>query len=236
MERLHRAHVDAIPYENLDIHLGREIKLDVDSLIAKLVDARRGGYCYEMNSLFAHVLESCGFALTRHLGRVRLGDPVNPRPATHMVLHVSGCAVDVGFGSATPLTPVPLGGEVTVGGWTWSTDRMTAPEGDEVWAMRCNGTLLYTWSDEQRHPIDYVTPNHFSSTHPLSVFVLNATVQRSTEDVQRTLAGLELIERYPDGRLDTTPIAPEDYPAALRDLGLDLPPRDLGLLVTRLGS
>lgn len=225
-----------MPYENLDIHLGRTIKLDVESLTAKIVDARRGGYCYEMNSLFAHVLEQCGFSLTRHLGRVRLGDPVNPRPATHMVLHVADCAVDVGFGSATPLAPVPLGGSVTVGGWTWSTDRVVSPEGEDVWAMRCNDALLYTWSDERRHPVDYVTPNHFSSTHPMSVFVVNATVQRSLPDVQRTLAGLELIERFPDGRIDQRTIPLSEYAPTLRELGLDLPPPDLAALSALLGT
>src|SRR5207237_7019105 len=85
---LHRAHVEHIPYENLDVRLGREIRLDVDSLVDKLVDRRRGGYCYEHNTLFAHVLESLGYSVTRHLGRVRMGDAVSPRPATHMILTV----------------------------------------------------------------------------------------------------------------------------------------------------
>jgi N-hydroxyarylamine O-acetyltransferase len=224
---LQRAHRLAIPFENLDIPLGRGIRIDLDSLVAKLVDDRRGGYCYEQNLLFSSVLESCGFMLTRHLGRVRLGDPVNPRPGTHMVLVVDGCAVDVGFGSATPLAPVPLDGAVTVGAWTWSTDRVTSPEGEDVWAMRCNDVLLYTFSEERRHPVDYVTPNHYSSTHPESVFLRGPTVQRSYEDVQRTLFNGDRIDRFPDGRVETTAIVGDDYASVLRDLGLDLPAEDL---------
>ena len=60
LETLCRAHVQTIPYENLDVRLGREIRLDVDSLVAKLVDGGRGGYCYEHNTLFAAVLEELG--------------------------------------------------------------------------------------------------------------------------------------------------------------------------------
>jgi len=232
---LQRAHVASVPYENLDIPLGREIRLDVDSLVGKLIDARRGGYCYEQNSLLAAVLEEVGVSFTRHLGRVRLGDPISPRPATHMVLIVDGCVVDVGFGSATPLGPVPLGDEATYGGWTWRTERRVAPEGDEVWAMLLGDVLLYTFSSERRHPVDYVTPNHFSSTHPLSVFTQHITVQRSYEHVQRTLSNLELTDRFPDGRAEVTAIDVADYAVVLRELGLDLPSEDLGLLSARIG-
>ena len=236
--------MQSIPYENLDIHLGREIRIDIDSLVSKLVDGRRGGYCYEHNLLFATVLENLGFSVTRLLGRVRLGDPVNPRPATHMVLFVGGTApgshaervvVDVGFGSATPLGPVPLDGAATYGAWTWSTARLTAPEGEEVWAMRVNDVLLYTFSEEPRHPIDYVTPNHFSSTHPMSVFVTAPTVQRSEDRRQLTLHGTDLTERRPDASMTVTPVDPDDYGALLHDtFHLDLPPDDLGALVRAL--
>src|SRR5512139_458454 len=61
---LHERHVAAIPFENLDVLLGRPIRLDLDSLQAKLVRARRGGYCFEQNTLFAAVLERLGFAVT----------------------------------------------------------------------------------------------------------------------------------------------------------------------------
>jgi N-hydroxyarylamine O-acetyltransferase len=233
---LQRAHVASIPYENLDIPLGREIELDLDSLVAKLIDGRRGGYCYEQNLLFAAVLEEVGVAFTRHLGRVRLTDPISPRPETHMVLVVDDHAVDVGFGSATPLGPVPLGGEATYGGWTWRTERHIAVEGDEVWAMLLGDRLLYTFSSVPRHPVDYVAPNHFSSTHPLSVFTQHITVQRSYEHVQRTLSNLELTDRYPDGRVETTVLDPADHAAILRELGLDLPEQDLVALRHLLGG
>ena len=66
---LHRAQVFAIPFENLDIHLGRPIRLDAASLWAKLVNGQRGGYCYELNGLFLLVLRRLGFAVTCLAGR-----------------------------------------------------------------------------------------------------------------------------------------------------------------------
>jgi N-hydroxyarylamine O-acetyltransferase len=74
LETLVRAHVGSITYQNLDVRLGRDNRLDVESLAAKMVDRRRGGYCYEQNTLFAAALEALGYAVTRCVGRVRLGD------------------------------------------------------------------------------------------------------------------------------------------------------------------
>jgi N-hydroxyarylamine O-acetyltransferase len=61
---LHRCHVETIPFENLEIMLGRPVDLDLGSLQAKLVTQRRGGYCYEHNLLFAAVLERLGYAIS----------------------------------------------------------------------------------------------------------------------------------------------------------------------------
>jgi N-hydroxyarylamine O-acetyltransferase len=113
LEALHLAHATAIPFENLDILLGRPIRLDLASLQAKLVRGGRGGYCFEQNLLFAAVLEHLGFALTRLAARVRLrADRVNPR--THMTLAVAvegeRVLADVGFGVEGLLLPVPIDG------------------------------------------------------------------------------------------------------------------------------
>ncbi|HYD10879.1 MAG TPA: arylamine N-acetyltransferase, partial [Acidimicrobiales bacterium] len=197
---LARAHVCSIPYENLDVRLGREIRLDRDALVAKLVDGGRGGYCYEHNTLFAHVLDELGVPFTRHLGRVRMTDNVSARPATHMVLVVDGCAVDVGFGAAVPLGPVPLGESVTYGPCTWSTTRVTTPEGEAAWQMSLFDMPMFTFTDVVSHPVDYVTPNHFSSTHPMSIFTQLTLVQRwRHDDVQVGLVDGVFKERRPDG-------------------------------------
>ena len=80
---LHVAHATAIPFENLDILLGRAIRLDLQSLQRKLVADRRGGYCFEQNLLFGSVLEALGFDVTMLSARVRYGATVvRPRRMT----------------------------------------------------------------------------------------------------------------------------------------------------------
>ena len=82
LKALQFAHVSAIPFENLDIVLGKTISLDLPHLEAKLVKARRGGYCFEQNALFAAVLESLGFEVVRLAARVRFGaTAIRPRTA-----------------------------------------------------------------------------------------------------------------------------------------------------------
>src|SRR4029078_9555671 len=84
---VHLAHATHIPFENLDILLGLPIRLDLESLTAKLIDGRRGGECFEQNALFAAVLEGIGFRVTRLAARVRMG-ATEVRPRSHMLLAV----------------------------------------------------------------------------------------------------------------------------------------------------
>ena len=101
LRELQFAHVQHIPFENLDILLGRPVLLDQESIWNKLVVNRRGGYCFEQNRLFATVLESLGFAVTCLAGRVQMGSQ-KTRPRTHMLLMVKidgeEWLADVGFG------------------------------------------------------------------------------------------------------------------------------------------
>src|SRR5699024_6440565 len=98
---LHRAHASTIPFENLDILLGRGISLEMDDIQDKLVRRQRGGYCYEHNLLFSALLEHAGFEVRRLVSRL---NPNQPGPASHMMLNVSvgnrTWLADVGFGAA----------------------------------------------------------------------------------------------------------------------------------------
>jgi N-hydroxyarylamine O-acetyltransferase len=110
LRALHRAHLLAIPYENLDIHLGVPITLDPEAMFTKLVDERRGGWCYEMNGVFGRVLETLGFDVryvSSAVGRATRGWRSQ---GNHMVLVVRldrPWIADVGFGDGF-LTPLPL--------------------------------------------------------------------------------------------------------------------------------
>jgi N-hydroxyarylamine O-acetyltransferase len=112
LRELHAAHLFAVPFENLSIHLGEPISLEEGDLFDKLVERRRGGFCYELNGLFSALLRALGFDVTLLAARVFTGpDSVGP-PFDHLVLRVNLTEpwfADVGFGehSLEPLRIEP---------------------------------------------------------------------------------------------------------------------------------
>jgi N-hydroxyarylamine O-acetyltransferase len=107
-----RAHVAAIPFENLDVLLGRPIDLALGALEHKLIHARRGGYCFEQNTLLLAVLGALGFAVRPISGRVRYQRPRDFTPArTHVFVRVeldTPWLVDVGIGAMSPTAALKL--------------------------------------------------------------------------------------------------------------------------------
>ncbi len=196
LREVHRAHATHIPFENLDILLGRDIRLDLESLQAKLVHARRGGYCFEQNSLLAAALETLGFPVVRLAARVRLGAE-RARPRTHMALLVEAegepWLADVGFGGWGLIEPIPLreDRETQQGAWGFRLRR----EGEE-WILSCPQSPLaadqYSFTLEPQLPIDYEPPNHYCATHPQSTFTQTLTAQLPTENRRTILRGNEL--------------------------------------------
>jgi N-hydroxyarylamine O-acetyltransferase len=172
---LMRAHMSAIPFENLDILLGRGVKLDLEAVFTKLVTSRRGGYCFEHATLFHAVLARLGFDVRAHAARVILLVPRREAARSHMFLTVTGDAspivADPGFGGHGPLLPVPLTGtEVREG----ADGHRFLQDGDE-WVLQgeIDGRFMPLWSStlEPQFPIDFVVANHYVSTFPESPFV-----------------------------------------------------------------
>jgi N-hydroxyarylamine O-acetyltransferase len=188
---LHLAHATHIPFENLDIQLGRPIRLDLESLQAKLVCGRRGGYCFEQNTLFAAALEQIGFQVTRLAARVRIG-ATRLLPRTHMLLRVEAegqsWLADVGFGGEGLLKPLPLEASQPVQQFA-RTYRLQEEAG--LWVLQAldGGTWLdyYAFTLEPQLPVDYELANWFTSTHPDSIFVRTLTAQRQTPEVRFVL-------------------------------------------------
>ena len=200
LRALHEAHVAAIPFENLDVLLGRSIRLDLESLSAKLVTKRRGGYCFEQNTLFLAVLESLGFQAVPLAARVRMGSP-EPRPRTHMLLRVDltegPFLADVGFGGDGPLHPVPL--EAGPETWAGAAGYRLRRE-DELWVLEGSAgagewTDLYAFTFERQLSADYEMANYYTSTHPHSRFQRNLVVQRSWRDRRVLLLNRERVVR-----------------------------------------
>jgi N-hydroxyarylamine O-acetyltransferase len=210
---LHSAHASSIPFENLDIMLGRTPALDMATLQDKLLRRERGGYCYEHNLLFGAVLERLGFRVSRFAARV--GSPERPPPKTHMLLRVEVegkvWLADVGFGAGLR-QPMPLQTDVEVlqGGWTYRLRRAD----DRLWILTSwEGAAwvdLYHFRLEEQHHVDYVMANHFTATHPSSPFVRGVVAIRAEPDVRRALRGSELVTSRPDGSQQSSIVSPDD--------------------------
>jgi N-hydroxyarylamine O-acetyltransferase len=224
-----RAHMRRIPFENLDVLLGRPIRLDPEGLQDKLVRQRRGGYCFEQATLFADVLEALGFAPVRHSARVVLLAPRTASPRTHMFLTVplpeGMFVVDPGFGGLAADEPLPL------------VEAPPDPPADAThwlvrdgayWTLRArsDGKIVDCWVStlEADHPIDFVVANYYVSTHRESGFVNRLMLRALTDDGRVSAMNRDVTVRRPDG---TTRFALSDR-SALRTLladyfGFDLP-------------
>ena len=204
---VHRAHVTAIPFENLDPHRGVPVSLALGDLQRKLVDERRGGYCFEHNLLLAAGLRALGAEVEPMLARVRLGRPRDaPGPRTHLVLRVrAGGAVwlaDAGFGNGTLLEPIPFGpgAEYEQEGWRFRVVR----DGVEHVLQTADGARwsdVYGFVPEPVPAIDIETSNWFTCTHPRSPFVAGLIIAVNRSDGTRVALsdwnGLSLITRTP---------------------------------------
>ena len=228
LRALHFAHAAHIPFENLDILLGRPIRIDLESLQAKIVAGRRGGYCFEQNTLFASALREIGFEVTLLAARVRFG-ATRVLPRTHMVLKVESegadWLADVGFGAAGLLFPVRFGETHEARQFAW-TYRLVRSAGQWVLQSLREGawTDLYAFTLEPQLPVDFEVANHYVSTHPQSRFVRALTVQRVTPEERYTLVDRELAIERAGGTERRTIATDEELLALLAGtFGLDFP-------------
>ncbi len=186
LEAIISAHTAAIAFENLAPLTGARVRLEPEALQAKLVQQRRGGYCFEHNLLLCDELEAIGFRPVGLAARV-LWNATGPTPRTHMLVRVEDWLVDTGFGGLT-LTGVlrlepdvvqpthhepfrlQLVGDREHGWWT-----LQALLGDE-WRS------LYTFTLEPQRRVDYELYSWYTSTHPASLFVNHLVCGRPAPD------------------------------------------------------
>jgi N-hydroxyarylamine O-acetyltransferase len=197
VKALHLAHSTHIPFENIDILLGRPIRIDLASIQAKLIHARRGGYCFEQNLLFAAVLNSLGLPVTFLAARTRYrARRLLPRTHVLLLVEIDGVPwlADVGFGTVGLLEPVPLVAGQTFKQFGWSYCLVEEPG---LWVLQ---TLqagqwhdLYAFSLEPQFPPDLEMANYYVSTHPESRFVQTLVVRRSSTDERRLLRNFDFI-------------------------------------------
>jgi N-hydroxyarylamine O-acetyltransferase len=226
LAEVHRAHVTAIPFENLDPRRGIPVSLEPDALERKLVTDRRGGYCFEQNLLLKAGLEALGADVAMYLARVRMGgDPSTPRPRTHLVLGVSDGGrrwhADVGFGNGTLLEPIPLGpgGEYAQSGWRFRVVE-DGPELVLQSVIRDGDWIdLYGFIPDPVPTVDVITSNWYTSTHPRSPFVTGLIVSSQLADGERMSLSdwsgeLTFTRQTPD-EATVSAVAPDEVPRIL---------------------
>jgi len=183
------AHVDAIAFEGLDPLLRRPVNLDLASVQSKLVDGRRGGYCFEQNTLFKAALATIGFRVTGLAGRGRwMSPPDSPLgPKVHMMLKVDlpegAFLADVGFGACLLDAPLELTADIDQR-TAMGTYRLSRSDGlFSLSAKQPAGwRTMYAFDMQPQIPADYVLGSWFTSTSPLVPFTSRLIMERLAND------------------------------------------------------
>ena len=231
---LHAAHLSAIPFENLEIHLGRAMRIEPDALFEDLVDRRRGGYCFQMNELLARVLLAIGFEVERFAARVWLRNSSRMPPRSHQVLRVRTVdgrhwLCDVGFGGGSPLRPLPFEMQ-RIDEQPLESYRMhTHEDYGIVLQRRSVEPDTREWSDmisfgtEDQWPSDFRYSNHSISTMPDSRFVMHRVVSRAQPDLRQSLFDGTFRETRATGVTERVLDAAEEERVLRETFALDLP-------------
>lgn len=207
------AHVMTIPFENLDVLLGRPICLDAASLQKKLVQERRGGYCFEQNGLLLLVLEAMGFEVSPLSARVKIGYPRGElTPRTHLVVRIElegqSWLADVGVGGLSPTAALKL--ELDVHQATPHEPRRIVRDGDLYYHQALLGDGwedVYQLTLEQMPLIDREVANWYTSTNPQSRFKNILMAARAAADGERlTILNDEFSIRDASGKATKKPI------------------------------
>ena len=226
LRELQLRHLKTVPFENLSIHLGEEIVLEEKRLFDKIVGARRGGFCYELNGAFGALLAALGFDVTLLAARVygaerRLGVPYD-----HLALRVrtvdgGDWLVDVGFGAHShyPLAfgergeqPDPGGAfrVIEAGADAAGARGGRGPAYGDLDVLR-DGTPQYRRETRPRTLGDFTVGAWWNTTSPVSYFVRSLVCSRVTEDGGRiTLSGRRVTVTAPDGRKEVSDLASDE--------------------------
>jgi N-hydroxyarylamine O-acetyltransferase len=200
-------HAQAIPFENLDVISGRGISLDLSSVQQKLVQSRRGGYCFEQNGLLLQVLLAMGFEAQPISARVRIGrtrDMTPPRTHLFVRVEIEGDSwlADVGVGGLSATTALRL--ELDVPQRTPHETRRIIHENGVYYHQALLGD---DWTDvseftlEVMPPIDREVANWYTSMHPQSHFRDRLMVARAASEGRRmTMLNTEFSVRDAEGK------------------------------------
>ncbi len=220
LRALHLAHLYTVPFENLDIHLGRQLSLEGAALFDKIVTRRRGGFCFELNGLFGALLRELGFEVTMLSADVARQSGGFSAPFDHLALRVDLAEpwlMDVGFGNGFRF-PLRLddGAGQPQGDSTYRITR----DGDYRILLRRDGggdwTPQYRFTLQPRALTDFAERCLFHQTSPESHFTQGRICTLATPDGRVTISGVRLIVVTAGGRTESELADETEYAAALR--------------------
>jgi N-hydroxyarylamine O-acetyltransferase len=205
LRALHLAHLERIPFENLSVALGEPIDLEPKALAGKILEGGRGGFCYELNGLFAHLLTALGYHVTLLAARVWTGHRWGP-PLDHLALRVS-CAdgsewlADVGFGehSRHPLSAAERGEQPDPNG----RFRLIVAEGDADIDVLRDDEPQYRIEAHPRALADFTAMSWYQTHSPDSHFTRSTICSRQTRDGRVSISGRGLIRTEDGVRTET---------------------------------
>ncbi|HJR08170.1 MAG TPA: arylamine N-acetyltransferase [Pyrinomonadaceae bacterium] len=222
LRELQVAHLSAVPFENLSIHAKEPIVLEDEALFTKIVERRRGGFCYEANGLFAALLRALGFDVVMLSAGVANAEGGFGPDFDHMTLMVTleqRWLVDVGFGDSF-LEPLLL------------DERSEQVQGRRAYRIVPDGTHLIMmqrdergeWEAQYRFTLqpheyaDYAEMCSYQQTSPQSHFTRARICSRATEEGRITLSEMRLIKTSKNGeRQERTLTSQEEYEAVLSE-------------------
>ncbi len=221
LRTIHHAHLLTVPFENLDIPLGRKIVVDEDAFVRKVVEQRRGGFCYELNGAFAALLRSLGFRVTLLSARVARDQGGEGPEFDHLALRVEldePWLADVGFGESflEPLR-IEAGPEQADPAGTFRLidlgERLQLEKVEPVgiWKRQYSFTLL------PRRLEQFAGMCHYHQTSPDSSFTQNRLCTKATANGRITLSGMKLIVTQAGHREEKTLSSQEEWNRALRE-------------------
>jgi N-hydroxyarylamine O-acetyltransferase len=231
LQALCRLHPAAIPFENLDPLMRRPVSLDIGAVVDKLVHQRRGGYCYEQNTLYEAVLRALGFSVATLAGRVQWNVPpgrVGPR--YHMVVRIDlpeGVYVaDTGFGGLTLTAALRLAADIEQP--TPHGLHRFVRMGDELQLqakLGGNWAPIFLLSLQLQAPADWEVANWYTSTNPNSIFTHSLMAACPVGDCRYGLINNDLRIHHPNGRTDRRLLKTSDELASVlrNDFRINLP-------------
>jgi len=220
LKRMMRCQLFSVPFENLDVQQGKVVSLVPEEIYRKIVDRNRGGYCYEVNGLFAMALEALRIPWQFVAARP-MTYPVR-RPKTHaaIVVTIEGeqWLFDLGFGSYGIREPVNLNWIDRDIRQDYETFRLTiSPERDYLLQSLNDGvwTNLYEFNLSPQEWVDFEPANYLNSTHPDSIFVRCLMVVMQNPSGKDVLIG-DRFKSVSAGRTTGWTVRREDIPELLQ--------------------